>query len=64
MLKNNLFAIASLASISVLPLAQADGQFQDDRWYVAPFASYIDTGGDRKASDGWGGRIGLRQNNR
>ncbi|WP_305910151.1 OmpA family protein [Methylomarinum sp. Ch1-1] len=59
MLKKMLFAIASLTSVSSLPMAQAADQIQDDRWYIAPFASFIKTGGDRKASDGWGGGMGL-----
>jgi OOP family OmpA-OmpF porin len=42
-----------------MPLAQAADQFQDNRWYVAPFASYLNTGGDRKADDGWGGGLGI-----
>ena len=59
MLKKMLFAIASLTSVSSLPMVQAADQIQDDRWYIAPFASFIKTGGDRKASDGWGGGMGF-----
>lgn len=67
-LKKSLLAIASLTSIGFLPLAQAadqthensySDQVQDDRWYVAPFGSFVRTGGDRKASDGWGGGMGV-----
>lgn len=59
MLKKNLLAIASLTSVGFLPLAQAADQIQDNRWYVAPFASFVRTGGDRDASDGWGGGMGV-----
>jgi OOP family OmpA-OmpF porin len=59
MLKKNLLINASLIGMGFIPLAQAADQFQDDRWYVAPFASYVNTGGDRKAADGWGGGLGV-----
>ncbi|MEC4748929.1 OmpA family protein [Methylomicrobium sp. Wu6] len=59
MLKKNLFTIASLASAGLLPLAQAAEQFQDDRFYIAPFGSFVNSGGDRNASDGWGGGMGF-----
>ncbi|MCK9394746.1 MAG: OmpA family protein [Methylobacter sp.] len=58
MLKKRL-AIVALTSVGFLPLAQAADQIQDDRWYVAPFATFVKTGGDRRASDGWGGGMGL-----
>jgi len=59
MLKTKLFTIASLTGAALLPLAQADEPIQDTRWYVAPFATFIRTGGDRQASDGWGGGLGV-----
>lgn len=59
MLKRKLSTLALLSSVGFLPLAQSADQIQDDRWYVAPFASYIRTGGDRHASDGWGGGMGF-----
>lgn len=58
MLKKHILALATLTSVSVLPLAQAHDS-QDDRWYVAPFGSFVRTGGDRDSSDGWGGGIGV-----
>jgi OOP family OmpA-OmpF porin len=58
MLKKSSLTIASLIGAVFFPLAQAADQFQDNRWYVAPFASYVYTGGDRKADDGWGGGLG------
>lgn len=57
--KKSLLACASFISMSFLSLAQASDEFQDDRWYVAPFASFVKTGGDRNASDGWGGGMGI-----
>ncbi|MGZ4955275.1 MAG: OmpA family protein [Methylobacter sp.] len=65
MLKKNLLTIVSLAGLGFLPLTQAadrfhdDRQVDDDRWYVAPFATFVRTGGDRNASDGWGGGMGI-----
>jgi len=72
MLKKNLLNIASLTIVGFLPLAQAGDWFHDDRssydksdrfddnrWYVAPFGTFIKTGGDRNASDGWGGGMGI-----
>ncbi len=59
MLNKKLVPIASLISAGLLPLAHASDQPADNRWYVAPFASFVNTGGDRKASDGWGGGLGV-----
>ncbi|MDD4913690.1 MAG: OmpA family protein [Methylococcales bacterium] len=57
--KTKLFPIVSLLSLGFLPLAQAADDNQDNRWYVAPFATFIHGGGDRKSSDGWGGGLGI-----
>jgi OOP family OmpA-OmpF porin len=69
MLKKNVLTLATLSLAGFLPLAQAGGLFHDDRydhgrfddnrWYVAPFGTFIKTGGDRQASDGWGGGMGI-----
>lgn len=68
MLKKNLLTIVSLTSIGFLPPAQADDQsywsrddrrHHDDRWYIAPFGSFIKSGGERDAKDGWGGGMGI-----
>lgn len=59
MLKKNLLTIAALGSVGFLPLAQATDHLTDQRWYVSPFASFVRTGGDRSASDGWGGGLGI-----
>ena len=58
MLKKHLFALVTLTGVSAMPLAQAE-QHQDDRWYVAPFGTFIKSGGDRDAKDGWGGGMGV-----
>ncbi len=58
MLKKHLLALATLASVTAVASVQAE-QLQDDRWYVAPFGSFIHTGGDRQSSDGWGGGMGI-----
>jgi Outer membrane protein and related peptidoglycan-associated (lipo)proteins len=59
MFKKKLLNSASLIGMGFLPLAQAADQMLDDRWYVAPFATFINSGGDRQASDGWGGGVGV-----
>ncbi len=59
MLKKKSLTIASLIGAGFLPLVQAADQFLDNRWYIAPFASYLNTGGDRQAQDGWGGGLGV-----
>lgn len=58
MIKKHLFALATLTSVGIMQSVQAD-EFLDDRWYVAPFGSYVRTGGDRDAKDGWGGGMGI-----
>jgi OOP family OmpA-OmpF porin len=35
------------------------GEYVDDRWYAAPFGSYLHPGGDTQGFDGWGGGLGL-----
>ncbi len=69
MLKKKSLTIASFTLLGFLPLVQAadqidddrwhTGKVQDNRWYAAPFGSFVKTGGDRKASDGWGGGMGI-----
>ncbi len=58
MIKKHLLAVATFTGMAVMPLAQAD-EFLDNRWYAAPFATFIHTGGDRGAQDGWGGGLGI-----
>jgi OmpA-OmpF porin, OOP family len=57
MLKKQLLVLA-VVSVSMLSIAQAE-EFQDDRWYIAPFGTFLKTGGDRGAKDGWGGGMGI-----
>lgn len=59
MLKKMLLAIVPLSSVISLSAAQGADEFLDDRWYVAPFATFLKSGGDRRASDGWGGGMGI-----
>lgn len=58
MTKKHLFALAALASLGLMQTAQAD-EFLDDRWYAAPFGTFVHTGGDRNDKDGWGGGMGF-----
>jgi OmpA-OmpF porin, OOP family len=48
--EKKLLAIVSLTSVGFLPIAHAADQFLDNRWYVAPFGSYVKPGGDRNSS--------------
>jgi OmpA-OmpF porin, OOP family len=51
--------IASLASVGFLTTAQAE-EFLDNRWYVAPFGSYVNPGGDRNSNnEGYGAGLGV-----
>ncbi len=59
MLKHNTLSMAILAGLGFLPSVQAADEFLDKRWYVAPFGSFVNTGGDRHAADGWGGGLGV-----
>ncbi len=58
MLKKQLFTILALTSVSFLSIAQAD-KYLDNRWYVAPFGTFIEPGGDRNAESGWGGGMSI-----
>lgn len=60
MLNHKPLIIVSLLAGNIISVAQAaTDQAQDNRWYIAPFASYLNTGGDRHATDGWGGGLGV-----
>jgi OOP family OmpA-OmpF porin len=58
MLKRHVFALAALSGLGYLPMAQAD-KVVDDRWYVAPFGTFVQPGGDRQSNNGWGGGMGF-----
>ena len=59
MLKKSLLTLVSLTSVGFLPLAHAADQAVDNRWYVAPFGTFIKTDTDRHADDGWGAGLGI-----
>jgi OOP family OmpA-OmpF porin len=59
MLKRHLFALAALSSLGFLPMAQAADKVVDDRFYVAPFGTFVQPGGDRQSDNGWGGGMGF-----
>ncbi|WP_150047971.1 OmpA family protein [Methylomonas rhizoryzae] len=59
MLKQKQWVLVSIVGAGWLPFVQAADQLDDTRWYVAPFASFVNTGGDRRAADGWGGGVGV-----
>lgn len=59
MLKKHIFAVAALSGIGLMPLAQAADEAVDNRWYVAPFGTFIQPGGDRDSHNGWGGGMGF-----
>lgn len=59
MLKKHVLAVATLTSVSFMPLLAQASDYQDNRWYVSPFGSFVRTGGDRSANDGWGGGMGI-----
>ncbi|QSA96879.1 OmpA family protein [Methylococcus sp. EFPC2] len=50
------FALASLATVALA--AQADGTY-DDRYYIAPFGTFVKPGGDRELKEGWGAGLGV-----
>lgn len=59
MLKQKSLIIASIIGASCLPQAQAVDNSQDNRWYIAPFGTFIRTDEDRRAIDGWGGGLAV-----
>ncbi|PPC89920.1 MAG: flagellar motor protein MotB [Methylobacter sp.] len=58
MFKKHLIALSAVVGLGLAASVQAE-TLPDTRWYAAPFASFINTGGDRGANDGWGGGLGL-----
>lgn len=57
MVKKQLIALA-LAGMTIASVAHAE-EFLDNRWYVSPFGSFVKTGGDRDADDGWAAGMGV-----
>lgn len=39
--------------------SSTSSEFTDDRWYVAPFGTFIQPGGSRNANSGWGGGMAI-----
>ena len=58
MLKKQLLALIALTSISFLSTAQTD-KYQDNRWYISPFGTFVQPDGDRESDGGWGGGMGF-----
>jgi OOP family OmpA-OmpF porin len=59
MLKKYLLAMAVLSSVGFLPIAQAADKAVDDRFYIAPYGTFLQPGGDRQSDNGWGGGMGF-----
>ncbi len=57
-MKKHIFALA-FSGLAAFTTAQADDEFLDDRFYAAPFGTYVHGGGDRNSFDGWGGGLAL-----
>lgn len=55
-MKKQLIALA-LTGMSVMSVAQAE--LLDNRWYAAPFGTYVMPDGERGVRDGWGGGLGV-----
>jgi OmpA-OmpF porin, OOP family len=59
MINKQLLPLALLLSLGFTASAQAE-EFLDNRWYVAPFGSYVNAGGDRNADNaGYGAGLGV-----
>lgn len=58
MKRKHILILAALAGAGYTAVTQAD-DYVDDRWYVAPFGTFIKSGGDRNAKDDWGGGLGI-----
>ena len=56
--RKHFFALA-LTGLAAFANAQAADEFLDDRFYAAPFGTYVHGGGDRNSFDGWGGGLAL-----
>lgn len=58
MSKRTLLALGLVGAV-VGGAVHADETFLDDRFYVAPFGSFLYTGGDTKGMEGWGAGAGV-----
>ena len=59
MLNKRRLAVIALSSLGLLQMAQADETVVDKRWYVAPYGTFLQPGGDRQSNNGWGGGMGF-----
>ena len=60
MTNKNLLSFAVLIGLVFTTVAQAKDPFLDNRWYVAPFGSYVNPGGDRNSDNaGYGAGLGF-----
>lgn len=59
MMNKHLLTMALLMSLGLSASVQAE-EFLDNRWYVAPFGSYVKPGGDRDSNNaGYGAGLGV-----
>jgi OmpA-OmpF porin, OOP family len=59
MINKHILAFTLLLSLGFTAAVQAE-EFLDNRWYVAPFGSYVNPGGDRNADNaGYGAGLGF-----
>ena len=58
-MRNKVLACAVMSAMGYFSVAQAEDAPPDDRWYIAPFGTFLNGGGDRGADDGWGGGMGI-----
>jgi OOP family OmpA-OmpF porin len=60
MMKKHFLTFALMMGLGFAAVAQAEEEFLDNRWYVAPFGSYVNAGGDRNADNaGYGAGVGF-----
>ena len=50
---------ADSADTSPVVESTTSSEFNDDRWYVAPFGTFIEPGGSRNTTAGWGGGMAI-----
>ena len=58
MKKITLLSMGAMCGLAALSIAYAD-ETLDNRWYVAPYVAFVNTGGDRGADDGWNAGAGI-----
>ena len=50
--------MVAVSAVNAVSVAQAD-DLVDQRWYVAPFGTFVQPAGDRGTDTGWGGGMGF-----